>query len=164
MRFPFGRTRLRPAVYPASAGTWRAAPGGLRKLRAPPVIPIGQFRRRVSSPILVDGQASGVVGAAGTVTLSVGPQGIGASWQPDQAGIATSVGALDTATAAVYVGPLPIAPFQVAQSYAAGGDAVGLAGYTLSPGEFVTVVWSGATAGSTAQLKVTGTETVLEAG
>jgi hypothetical protein len=134
------------------------------KLTRPAVIPITRFTRRVTSPIAVDGQASGVVGAGGAVTLSVGPQGIGASWQPDQAGIATSVGAGDTATAAVFVGPAAIAPFQVAQSYAAGGDAIGLAGYTLSPGEFVTVVWTGGTAGSIAQLKVTGSETVLEAG
>jgi hypothetical protein len=163
MPWPFGRRVLRPRVYPASAGTWRAAPGGLQKMRAPAVVPIEQFTRRISAPIGIDGQASGVVSAAGTVSLQAGPQGIGARWALDQAGIATSVGAVDTATCAVYAGPQASAPYLVAQSYAAGCDAIGLAGYTLQPGEFVFAVWSGGTPGSLAQLKVAGTKTVLAA-
>lgn len=162
-RWPFGRRTLRPRVYPVQAGTWRAAPGGLVKLRAPGVTPIEAFTGRVQVPIGIDGQASVTVGAGGSATLQVGPQGIGARWAPDQAGIATSVGANDTSTCAVYAGPQAIRPFLVAQSYNGGGDAVGLAGITLQPGEFVFAVWTGATAGSVAQLKVTGDKTVLVA-
>jgi hypothetical protein len=158
--WPFGRRVLRPGSWPASAGTWRAAPQ-LRKLRTPPVVPVEMFTRRVSAPIGIDGQASGVVLASGSVTLQAGPQGVGARWALDQAGIATSVGAADTATCAVYAGPQASAPYLVAQSYAGGGDAIGLAGYTLQPGEFVFAVWSGGTTGSLAQLKVAGTKTVL---
>lgn len=163
MPWPWGRRVLRPQTWPASAGTWRAAPGGLRKMVPPGPVPVEAFTRRVSVPISTDGQASGLIGAGGSVTLQAGPQGVGASWAPDQAGIATSVGAADTATCAVYVGPLPLAPFLVAQSYAGGGDAIGLAGITLQPGEFVIAVWSGGTVGSLAQLKVSGTKTVLAA-
>jgi hypothetical protein len=163
MPWPFGRRVLRPRIYPASAGTWRASTGGLVKLRTPATVPIEAFTRRVSAPIGIDGQVAGVVSGAGTATLQAGPQGIGARWALDQAGIATSVGAGDTATCAVYAGPQATAPYLVAQSYTGGGDAIGLAGYTLQPGEFVFAVWSGASPGSAAQLKVAGTKTVLAA-
>jgi hypothetical protein len=161
--WPFGKRTLRPRIWPASAGTWRAAPGGLRKITLPPVVPIEAYRTRVSVPVGINGQQTGTIGAAGTVTLSAGPAGVGQSWAVDQAGIATSVGASDTATCAVYVGPQATAPYLVAQSYAGGGDAIGLAGYTLQPGEFVWAMWSGGTTGSTAQLNVTGTASVLVA-
>lgn len=162
--WPFGGRALRPRVYPASAGTWRAAGNQFTKVTAPPVIPVQSFTRRVSVPIGIDGQQTGIIGAGGTVSLQAGPQGIGASWALDQAGIATSVGALDTSTCAIYVGPQATAPYLVAQSYAGGGDAIGLAGYTLQPGEFVWAVWSSGSAGSSAQLKVSGIKNALEAG
>ncbi|HEV2243547.1 MAG TPA: hypothetical protein VGR98_21050 [Streptosporangiaceae bacterium] len=101
--------------------------------------------------------------AAGHAVAAGGPEGIGARWALDQAGIATSVGPGDTATCAVYAGPQASAPYLVAQSYAGGGDAIGLAGYTLQPGEFVFAVWSGGTPASLGQLKVAGTKTVLAA-
>ena len=162
-QWPFGRRVLRPGVWPAGAGTWRAAAGGLQKVTAPGVIPIEAFRRRVTVPIGIDGQASALIPASGSVTLQAGPQGIGASWALDQAGIATSVGPADPATCAIYAGPQASAPYLVAQSYAGGGDAVGLAGYTLQPGEFVFAVWSSGTVGSLAQLKVAGKKSVLVA-
>lgn len=266
MRWPYGRRVLRPRVYPAAAGTWRAAPGGLVKLRAPGVTPIEAYRGRAQVPIGIDGQVSAPVpsasvsgsvasptvfdvfatlvippgpvtvawtvtlggtvgagdannfavrvqsgptlaisvnaGAGGTypqaaitvtgptvlqleswsstptagsvysgtmsisaaqVSLQAGPSGIGARWALDQAGIATSVGQADVSTCAVYAGPQASAPYLVAQSYAGGGDAIGLAGYELQPGEFVFAVWTGGTPGSVAQLKVAGQKTVLVA-
>jgi hypothetical protein len=162
--WPYGGRALRPRVYPASAGTWRAAGGQFSKLRSPARVPIQSFSQRITVPIGIDGQVSALVGAAGSVTLFVGPQGVGASWALDQAGFGTSVGAADTATAAVYVGPQATQPYFVAQSYAGGGDAAGLAGIVLQPGEFVWVVWSGGTSGSTAQLKVSGLKSALAAG
>jgi hypothetical protein len=127
-------------------------------------VPIEAYTRRVSVPIAIDGQVTGTTGAGGTVSLQCGPQGVGASWSLDQAGIATSVGATDTATCAIYVGPQATPPYLVAQSYAGGGDAVGLAGYVLVPGEFVFAVWASGTAGSTAQLKVSGMKNALAGG
>lgn len=163
MGWPFGRRVLRPRTYPASAGTWRAAPGGLVKLRTPGVTPIQQFRGRVEVDIGTDGQKSGTIGAGGGVTLQAGPAGIGARWSLDQAGIGTSLGAADASTCAVYAGPQAIAPYLVSQSYAAGGDAIGLAGISLQPGEFVFAVWSGGSPGTVAALKVSGTKSVLVA-
>jgi hypothetical protein len=161
--WPFGRRTLRRITWPASAGTWRAAPGGLVKQTRPGVIPVEAFQRQIQVPIVTDGQVWGVIPAGGSVTLQAGPQGVGASWALDQAGISTSVGAADSSTCAVYAGPQATAPYLVAQSYAGGGDAIGLAGYTLVPGEFVWAVWSGGTPGSTAALKVAGTKTALSA-
>lgn len=160
MPWPFGRRTLRARQYPASAGTWRAS-AGFTKVTAPPTVPIEAYTRQTSVPIGIDGQETGTISAAGSVTLSCGPAGVGQSWSPDQAGIATSVGALDTATCAIYVGPQATAPYLVAQSYSGGGDAIGLAGYRLQPGEFVWAVWASGTSGSTAQLNVTGTKNVL---
>lgn len=161
--WPYGGRVLRPRQYPASAGTWRAA-GPFIKLTRPASVPVQLFTQRISVPIGIDGQVSGPVGAGGSATLVTGPQGIGASWSLDQAGFSTSVGAVDTATAAVYVGPQATQPYLVAQSYAGGGDAAGLAGIVLQPGEFVWVVWSAGTPGSTAQLKVSGMKSVLAGG
>lgn len=160
MNWPFGRRKLRPIAYPASAGTWRAS-AGFSKLRAPATVPPEMYTRPVSVPIGTAGQQSTPVLANGAASLQAGPAGVGSSWALDQAGIATSVGAADTATCAVYAGPQASAPYLVAQSYAGGGDAIGLAGYTLLPGEFVWAIWSGGTPGSLAQLKVAGTQTVL---
>jgi hypothetical protein len=161
MPWPFGKFTARPRVWPASAGTWRAAPGGLVKVTRPASPGMETFTRRVVVPIGIDGQATGPVGAGGAVTLQAGPAGVGASWALDQAGLATSVGAADTATCNVYVGPAPTSPYQVATSYAGGGDAVGLAGLSIQPGEFVFAVWASGTPGSSAQLKVTGDKSVL---
>lgn len=162
MVFPYGRRRARPNIYPAAAGTWRASTG-FRKLRAPATIPVEAYTTRQAIPVGIDGQKSGTVGGAGTVTLQAGPAGVGQTWALDQAGFGTSLGAADTATASIYAGPQATSPYLVAQSYAAGGDAVGLAGIVLQPGEFVFVAWTGGTSGSTAQLKVSGTKTVLVA-
>jgi hypothetical protein len=161
--WPFGGRALVPRVYPASAGTWRAAGNQFTKVTAPAVIPVQLFTQRISVPIGIDGQVSAPF-VTSTITLQAGPQGVGASWALDQAGFGTSIGASDTATAAVYVGPQATQPYQVAQSYAAGGDAVGLAGIVLQPGEFVFVMWSGGTPGATAQLKVSGIKSALAAG
>jgi hypothetical protein len=159
--FPFGRGRLNPRVWPASAGTWRAA-GPLHKLTRPSTVGIENYTGRTSVPIGIDGQAQVPV-TSGGATAQAGPSGIGASWALDQAGLSTDAAAADTATAQVFVGPQPTAPYSVATSYAAGGDAVGLAGYTLQPGEFVWCVWSGSS-GTVASLKVSGTKTVLTGG
>jgi hypothetical protein len=160
MSWPFGRKTLRPIAYPAAAGTWRAS-SGFTKVTAPATVPPELYRNPVSVPIGTAGQQSTPVLSDKTAVLQAGPAGVGASWALDQAGIATSVGAADTATCAIYAGPQASAPYLVAQSYAGGGDAIGLAGYTLLPGEFVWAVWSGGTPGSLAQLKVAGTQTVL---
>lgn len=101
--------------------------------------------------------------AAGTVTLSVGPSGAGSSWDLAQVSIATTTGPADPSTVAFYAQPTGSvqAPWQVGQSYAGGGDQVGLAGIKLVPGERLYAVWSSAKNGDVATMILTGLMTVL---
>jgi hypothetical protein len=161
--WPFGRRTLTPGAWPARAGTWAAAGRNTGKYVTPGTIPIQSYTGRQSAPIGISGQVSGVFGGTGDLTLRVGPLGIGTSWSLDQAGISTSVGASDSSTCAVYVGPQAIQSFLVAQSYAGGGDSIGLAGVTIQPGSFIWAAWSGGTDAAVATLLVTGTQSVLAA-
>lgn len=159
--WPFGRRTLRATVYPARAGTWAAAGTQTGKYVQPGPVPQQAYTSHVQAPVGLDGQVMGVIGAGGSVTLRAGPAGVGASWALDSAAISTSTGASDSSTCAVYAGPQAISSFLVAQSYAGGGDAIGLAGISIVPGEFVWAVWSGGVHLATATLKVTGTKTAL---
>jgi hypothetical protein len=161
--WPFGRRTLNPGVWPARAGTWAAAGPNTGKYSTPGTIPIQSYTGRSAAPIGINGQVSGVFPSSGKLTLNVGPAGIGTSWALDQAGISTSTGAADTSTCAVYVGPQAIQSFLAAQSYAGGGDSIGLAGITIQPGSFIWAVWSGGTPGAVATLLVTGNQSVLAA-
>ena len=131
----------------------------------PRSVPPGEFlfrNRRMEVPIGPYGFAQGTV-AAGTVTLSVGPQGAGSSWDLAQVSVATTTGANDASTVAFYIQPTGTvaAPWQAGQSYAGGGDQVGLAGYKMVPGERLYAVWSGAKNGDVATMILTGVMTVL---
>jgi hypothetical protein len=161
--WPYGRRMLRAGVYPARAGTWAAAGPNTGKYVTPAPVPQQAYTRHISAPIGLDGQVSGVIGAGGAVTLQIGPAGVGTSWALDSASISTSTGPADSSTCAVFAGPQAIASFQVAQSYAGGGDAIGLAGISIVPGEFVFAVWAGGTHNALATLKVTGRKTALAA-
>ena len=100
---------------------------------------------------------------AGTATVQIGPSGWGNSWALDQAAVSTSVGPLDTALCALYVGPLAIPFYQVVNSLAGGGSQFGLGGVGLADGWFVFAVWTGGTAGAFAYLRLTGVKTALTA-
>jgi hypothetical protein len=106
-------------------------------------------------------QASGVFGASGTLTLSVGPAGAGTVWYPASAVISTSVGLFDTAQCNIYVGPLNTPVSLQGSAFTGGGAVVSLAIPAMSPGLFVIAVWTGGTSGATASMNVTGTQTVL---
>src|SRR5262249_15621091 len=54
---------------------------------------------------LNDGQAQAVVPASGTVTVRVGPAGLGTVWYPAAVTISTTTGVNDTSVANVYAGP-----------------------------------------------------------
>ncbi len=159
--WPFGRRTLRAGVWPGRAGTWAAAGNRQDKYVTPAPVPQQAYTRQVQAPIGLDGQVMGVIGAGGSVTLRVGPSGVGSSWALDQAGLSTSTGANDSSTVAVFAGPQAISSFFVAQSYAGGGSSVGLTGLALVPGEFVWAVWSGGTPGANATVKVSGQKTAL---
>jgi hypothetical protein len=118
--------------------------------------------------VITGGYAASVVPASGTVTLRVGPQGVGTVWYPQAAAISTTTGAADASTCALYLTPLEngsqVPATQIGgQSYAGGGDSIGLAVPPMWAGYFIVAVWTGAVSGDLASLAVYGTQQVLVA-
>jgi hypothetical protein len=118
----------------------------------PAAVPLGPY-----------GFAQAVISAGGTAQVVLGPAGYQTRWELAQAAIGTTTGAADVATAEVFAQPYgpPANPWQVGQSYQAGGDQIGLAGVSLITGEVLIVVWAGGHPGDTATLVLSGTQTVL---
>ena len=117
---------------------------------------------------ITGGYAAKVVPASGTVTVFCGPQGVGTVWYPQAAAISTTTGANDASTCVLYLSPFENSSTSLAastqiggQSYAGGGDTIGLAVPPLWPGYYIVAVWSGATVGDLAALQVYGTQQVL---
>ena len=116
---------------------------------------------------ITGGYAAKVVPASGTVTIYAGPQGLGTVWYPQAAAISTTTGANDVSTCALYLSPLEngtvLAPStQIGgQSYAGGGDTIGLAVPPLWPGLFIVAQWTGATVGDLAALQIYGQQRAL---
>jgi len=106
-----------------------------------------------------EGTATGVVPASKTITLSAGPQGLN-TWYASYAAISTSTGAADGSTAALIVGPISAGLAPGGQSYAGGGDSIGLAGQVLRPGDYITITWTNAKPGDTATLTVYGEQDI----
>lgn len=131
--------------------------------RRPAAVPIGDYRGSIRTP-LTGGYASGIVPASGVITLSCGPMGLGTVWYPQAAAIATSTGANDSSTCALYVGPLGLQTLIGGQSYAGGGDTIGLAVPPLWPGYYIWATWTGATKGDLATLTVYGEQDALAIG
>jgi hypothetical protein len=118
--------------------------------------------------VITGGYAAAVVPASGSVTVRVGPMGTGTVWYPQAAAISTTTGASDASTCALYLTPLEngsqVPATQIGgQSYAGGGDTIGLAVPPMWPGYFIVAVWTGATPGDLAALAVYGTQQVLTA-
>lgn len=146
------------AAIPAS--TWRAAKFRFGKYRRPATVPIEAYTHFDWSALTNPAQ-SGVIPASGTVTVQVGPSGLGTVWQVSQASLSTTTGALDTSTATLYAGQLGLATVVAAQSYAGGGDSGGLNDAVLYPGQYVICTWTGGTPGAVATLVVYGKERSL---
>jgi len=119
--------------------------------------------------LLIGGYAAKVVPIGGSVTVMVGPQGVGTVWYPQAIAVSTTTGAADNSTCAAYLSPLQngsvLAPITqiVGQSYAAGGDTIGIAVPPLWPGYFLIVVWTGAHVGDLAAMTVYGSQSALVA-
>jgi hypothetical protein len=153
------RVRL-PASYNQRAGGWLAAPRTRIAVR-PAATPIHHFRTRHQGPIRSDGTGQSPVGAGGSAVVQVGPQGLGTKWSMQQAVISTTTGPADAATCQLFAGAVSIANMIGGQSYAGGGDSIGLAGLELQTGEFLIAVWAGGHPGDAATLRVAGIEDYL---
>lgn len=150
--------RRRPsarAVPAVPAGSWAAAGNRFAKLVFPRPAPIEAFSRVGRRQIGNDGIAQGVISAAGTAQVPVGPQGYGTRWYPNQVSVATASGPADTSTAALYLNVVGPGGF-LGQSYAGGGDQPGFALPEMQPGDLLYAVWAGGNPGDWCQLTVTG--------
>jgi len=145
------------------AGSWAAAGNHFTKLRINPPIPISRYTQKITGVPLTGGQASGPMSAAGAITLSVGPQGLGNLWYPAQITLSTSVGPLDTSTALVWLGSGGVPTTLVATVYTGNGIAA-LAVPNMQPGDLIIVQWTGGTPGSIASLNIIGTMDALSTG
>jgi hypothetical protein len=121
--------------------------------------PVGQYRQQVRTA-LTNGTGQATV-AAGTATIRLGPQGLGTIWYPQAAAIATTSGAVDASTCTIYLGAQAVLPQIVGQSYAGGGDSIGLTSPPLTPGQFLIAVWVSAHNTDQATLVIYGDQVVL---
>jgi len=125
-----------------------------------PVVAMQSFATPVQGVPLTNGQAQGVAGSA-TIELSVSPQGLGTTWYPVMVVVSSSIGAADTSTAACYLGAQVQQTLQGGQSYAGGGSVIALSVASMTPGDLLIVVWTGATPGATYAFNTIGTQDVL---
>lgn len=157
-RRPYSQPRPVPAV---ASGTWRAAGFTFRKpVRIPVALPVEAFSKVRRVQIASNGIDGGVISGSGAATLSVGPQGYGCRWYPNQVAVATASGANDTSTVTIYLNVIGPGGF-LAQSYAGGGDQPGIAVPEMQPGDLLFAVWSGGKSGDWCQMAVTGPMDVL---
>ena len=126
----------------------------------------GQYQGSQAT-VITGGYAAKVVPASGVVTIYCGPAGLGMTWYPQAVAISTTTGANDASTCALYLSPLQngatLAPStQIGgQSYAGGGDTIGIAVPPLWPGMFIIAQWTGAKTGDLAALQVYGQQRAL---
>lgn len=148
------------------AGGWaQQGPPVLRKMWRPRSPSVLAYQTQAQSQIGGYGVGSSLVSGAGTAIVQVGPSGLGTLWFPNQAVLSTTTGVNDSSTAIGYLGP----PGNVAanilfQSYQAGADSQGVAIPAMQPGDFITVVWSGAHPGDQATVRIIGTLQALVPG
>jgi hypothetical protein len=139
------------------AGGWGLpGPGIGRPQTAPPESFGGRIQVALRGG---EGTRSGIVPASGIVSLSIGPDGTNI-WYPAYAALSTTTGALDSSTAQFKVGPYSQGIVPGGQSYSGGGDTIGLAGTRMAAGDYLTVVWTGATPGDAAMLTLVGTQDI----
>jgi hypothetical protein len=124
-------------------------------------VPQERFTQQISGMPLTGGQVQTTVSALGTATVSIGPNGLGVVWYPAAANISTSTGAQDNSTCSVYLGAIAAQNLQGGQSYAGGGDTVALSVPSMSPGQLLIAVWSGAIPGAIAAMNIIGTMDAL---
>lgn len=140
------------------AGDW-GLPGPM--IRRPPVAPVSAFTRPVRLAIRPgEGTLTAVVPASGTVQLALGPDAL-ITWYVTYVAISTTLGAADSSTCAASVGPYAAGINPAGQAYNGGGDVISMAGRALKPGEYINLVWSGATPGNLAIATVYGDQVVL---
>ena len=148
-----------PKMTSPAAGSWGVPGTGIGRPRS--VAP-ENFTTQVIQQIRPgEGSKSAVVPASGTVTVSLGPEGL-AQWAITYVAISSAKGVSDPSVAYCAIGPAGgggIGP--AGTGYAGGGDTISLGGALLMCGEYVFVTWSGATPGEQVIARVYGNQQVL---
>jgi hypothetical protein len=153
---------IHPQTAQGQASFLRFRPGyagsGMQRVARPAV---GAYAQRITGVPLTGGQVTGVISAAGTAKLSVGPQALGSVWYPASLSLSTTSGTADTSTALAFLGATGISNLQAGQSYSAGADTIALAVPPLTPGALIIVQWSGGKPGDSCTVNVIGTMDAL---
>lgn len=141
------------------------APGvGLTGQRPITPVPVQAYTRRTGPVPLTGGQAQGTISAAGTLTLQVGPAGLGTMWYPASVTVSTTTGALDGSTCRIYLGVQGVAAQLVATLFPGGAGTAALAIPAMQDGQLIIAIWSGAHVGDTAAFNIVGTMDALTTG
>lgn len=125
-----------------------------------PRLSIYDFTEQIKGVPLQPGQAQGLIGASGGLTLSIGPTGLGNVWHPAQVSVTTTTGAFDTSTFTLFLGPVGI-PITNQGSCSGGAGVISLAVPPMSPGQYLIGVWAGGHTGDIAAMNVIGTMDAL---
>jgi hypothetical protein len=106
-------------------------------------------------------KAAAPAGTAGAASVSVGPQGLGTIWYPAQVVVSTtsSIAGTDNSVCNVYLGPANV-PNNLLGTVI-GGGVLAAAVPPMSPGQYLTAVWTGGNPGDVASINVVGTMDAL---
>lgn len=146
---------LATSVNAGAAGTYPQTPIAVT---GPVVLQLETF----SSAPTAGSTYSGTVAAANaSLTLSVGPQGLGTVWYPAQATVSTTTGPLDTSTCRIYLGSQGVPIALVATIFPGGAGTAALAIPPMTPGQVLIFQWTGAHPGDIAAANIIGTQDAL---
>lgn len=148
------------AVRTSPTQAWRPGQGG-SGMQPIGRTPLSAYRGKVSNVPLSGGSVQGIVPASGVLSLTSGPQGAGTVWYPAQATVSTTTGVLDTSTCSAYLGSQGTPALLVGTVFPGGAGTISLAVPSMSPGQYLIFVWTGAHPGDTAGANVIGTQDAL---
>jgi hypothetical protein len=149
------RVRIPRGLHPYAGGLPNY--GQLRRWAAP--LPIGAYVSQVTRVPLNDGQAQSIVPGSGSLTLTVGPSGLGTVWYPAAVTVFTTTGILDTSSCSIYAGPAGLqVPTTLLGTVSGGGSVLAMGLPPLPVGWYLTAVWSGAVPGDLAAINITGSK------
>jgi hypothetical protein len=152
-------TQIAQSVNPAAAGTYPQAPVPVTMNPGDDLIILAGPSNATAGAVY-----SGTIKqASGSLTLSVGPQGLGTAWYPAQVTLSTTTGVLDSSTATVYLGVGGVPTNQVGSVFSGNGVAA-LAVPAMQAGDFLFVTWVNGHAGDVASMNVIGTMDALTTG
>ena len=149
-----------PAGLHVASGSLRAVGGRDRRIPSPDVA--GFWHQQVGDLFAAAGPVR--VNGGGQAAALAGPQGLGEKWDVQLVQVSTSSGLAVQTTAQVWRAVSGITQNLLGQTVNGGIDDLGIICPTLSAGEQLAVIWTGASPGDTAQATIRGIRYVLTDG